>query len=70
MSGQLLLGITRIYYKKVTLLFEDGQSALKKLSEFFKPGQVDMQEPDGNAAAVTLAETHVEAEQFKTDNFG
>jgi hypothetical protein len=57
LSGQLLLGITRIYHKKVTLLYEDGQSALKKLSEFFKPENLDVNEAGaGDAAAVTLAE--------------
>lgn len=58
LSGQLLLGITRIYLKKVTLLYEDGQLALKKLAEFFKPGAVDLDEggaAGAPGAGVTLA---------------
>ena len=68
LSGQLLLGITRIYYKKVTLLLDDGKQAVERLKEFFRPGQVDMAETAGGANAVTLAEDALVDDAQQYDN--
>lgn len=71
LSGQLLLGITRIYHKKVTLLLEDGQAAMQKLKDFFKPGQVDMTEVPDSAASVTLPDDGFgdDLQQFNDKHF-
>ncbi|KAF0684554.1 Aste57867_23472 [Aphanomyces stellatus] len=43
-SGHLLLGVTRIYSRKVNYLFTDCSEALVKIKMAFRPGVVDMPE--------------------------
>jgi cohesin complex subunit SCC1 len=42
LSGQLLLGLVRIFQKKVRYLQEDCSEALTKMKMIFKPGAVDL----------------------------
>ncbi|KAJ3067554.1 sister chromatid cohesion protein 1 [Podochytrium sp. JEL0797] len=59
LSGQLLLGVVRIYSRKARYLLEDCNEALVKIKMAFRPGVVDM--PDEQAMAhfnaITLTET-------------
>lgn len=48
-SGQLLLGVCKIYSKKTRYLLEDCNDALMKIKMAFRPGAVDLAE--GNAVA-------------------
>lgn len=41
-SGHLLLGVVRIYSRKVTYLFSDCSEALVKIKLAFRPGVVDL----------------------------
>ncbi|RLO00651.1 hypothetical protein DYB28_001728 [Aphanomyces astaci] len=43
-SGHLLLGVTRIYSRKVNYLFTDCSEALVKIKMAFRPGVVDLPE--------------------------
>ncbi|ETW01444.1 hypothetical protein H310_06959 [Aphanomyces invadans] len=43
-SGHLLLGVTRIYSRKVNYLFSDCSEALVKIKMAFRPGVVDLPE--------------------------
>ncbi|KAI8578837.1 hypothetical protein K450DRAFT_244771 [Umbelopsis ramanniana AG] len=59
LSGQLLLGVVRIYSRKTRYLLEDCNDALVKIKTAFKKGDVDM--PDthrhvANINAITLAD--------------
>ncbi|KAH8556853.1 Rec8 like protein-domain-containing protein [Umbelopsis sp. PMI_123] len=59
LSGQLLLGIVRIYSRKTRYLLEDCNDALVKIKTAFKKGDVDM--PDthrhiANINAITLSD--------------
>ncbi|GAB5591091.1 sister chromatid cohesion protein 1 [Umbelopsis nana] len=59
LSGQLLLGVVRIYSRKTRYLLEDCNDALVKIKTAFKKGDVDM--PDAhrhiaNMNAITLAD--------------
>ncbi|KAG2179948.1 hypothetical protein INT43_003735 [Umbelopsis isabellina] len=63
LSGQLLLGVVRIYSRKTRYLLEDCNDALVKLKTAFKKGDVDM--PDShrhvaNLNAITLADNLTE----------
>lgn len=51
LSGQLLLGLVRIYQKKVKYLQEDCSDALTKMKMTFRPGAVDLP-ADANIAPV------------------
>jgi len=62
LSGHLLLGITRIYAKKVFYLYADCSEALVKIKMAFRPGVVDMDETVANLNAITLPETTFGAE--------
>lgn len=42
LSGQLLLGVVRIYSRKARYLLEDCNDALMKIKMTFRPGNVDM----------------------------
>ncbi|KAK9474740.1 Rec8 like protein-domain-containing protein [Dipodascopsis tothii] len=42
LSGQLLLGVVRIYSRKARYLLEDCNEALMKLKTAFRPGNVDL----------------------------
>jgi cohesin complex subunit SCC1 len=61
MSGHLLLGVARIYARKVKYLLIDCNDALIKIKMAFKPGeaQIDLQPQEmvANYAAITLPET-------------
>ncbi|KAI9093042.1 Rec8 like protein-domain-containing protein [Phlyctochytrium arcticum] len=79
LSGQLLLGVVRIYSRKARYLLEDCTEALVKIKMAFKPGMVDMSSNDHrsigttnlNAISVGLAEEHVlEPEEFFDINIG
>lgn len=53
LSGQLLLGVVRIYSRKAVYLMEDCNEALLKLKMTFRTGNVDM-----DRTTVTVAKTH------------
>jgi cohesin complex subunit SCC1 len=42
MSGQLMLGVVRIYSRKAQYLFDDAKDVRDKISMAFKPGDVDL----------------------------
>ncbi|VVT56604.1 uncharacterized protein SAPINGB_P005173 [Magnusiomyces paraingens] len=54
LSGQLLLGVVRIYNKKASYLAEDCKEILLKLRMAFRPGNVDM---DQDTVAVAKTQT-------------
>ncbi|SCZ90882.1 BZ3500_MvSof-1268-A1-R1_Chr1-3g02345 [Microbotryum saponariae] len=59
LSGQLLLGVARIYSRQTKYLLDDCNETLIKVKNAFRPGAVDMHENDTaqrgiNAAAITL----------------
>ena len=54
LSGQLLLGVVRIYSRKTGYLYDDCNEALTVIKKIFKPGNVDAAE-----AAVTVARRSV-----------
>jgi hypothetical protein len=62
LSGHLLLGVVRIYHKKVQFLYTDCSEALVKIKMAFRPGVVDMEETVANLNAITLPDA-----QFGTD---
>ncbi|KAH3765323.1 double-strand-break repair protein rad21 [Pelomyxa schiedti] len=75
-SGHLLLGVVRIYSRKVGYLLSDCNEALSKMKMAFRPGFVDMPEDQliATTAAITLPENWDKAEQATTlelsmDNF-
>jgi len=53
-SGHLLLGVTRIYSRKVKYLFSDCSEALVKIKMAFRPGVVDMPEQQNTANPNTI----------------
>ncbi|KAJ3141486.1 sister chromatid cohesion protein 1 [Physocladia obscura] len=59
LSGQLLLGVVRIYSRKARYLLEDCNEALVKIKMAFRPGVVDMPDEQtvANFNAITLSET-------------
>ncbi|KAI6137801.1 Rec8 like protein-domain-containing protein [Pisolithus thermaeus] len=56
LSGQLLLGVVRIYSRKAKYLLDDCNEALLKIKMAFRPGVVDMIEEQlaANRSAITL----------------
>ncbi|EIN11635.1 hypothetical protein PUNSTDRAFT_111715 [Punctularia strigosozonata HHB-11173 SS5] len=56
LSGQLLLGVVRIYSRKAKYLLDDCNEALLKIKMAFRPGVVDMtdREMEVNKNAITL----------------
>ncbi|TFK44627.1 Rec8 like protein-domain-containing protein [Crucibulum laeve] len=56
LSGQLLLGVVRIYSRKAKYLLDDCNEALLKIKMAFRPGVVDMTEDQlvVNKTAITL----------------
>ncbi|KAI5986010.1 Rec8 like protein-domain-containing protein [Pisolithus marmoratus] len=56
LSGQLLLGVVRIYSRKAKYLLDDCNEALLKIKKAFRPGVVDMIEEQlaANRSAITL----------------
>jgi cohesin complex subunit SCC1 len=59
-SGHLLLGVVRIYSRKVKYLFSDCSEALVKIKLAFRPGVVDL------PASNQLASAHA----INVSNFG
>jgi len=57
LSGHLLLGVSRVYFKKVEYLYTDCSEALVKIKMAFRPGDVNMEQSVVNANAITLPET-------------
>ena len=55
MSGHLLLGVVRIYSRKVKYLLNDASDALVKIKLAFRPGKVNL--PDGSDLATLNAIT-------------
>ncbi|KAI9812021.1 MAG: sister chromatid cohesion protein 1 [Pycnora praestabilis] len=63
LSGQLLLGVVRIYSRKARYLLDDCNEALMKIKMAFRPGNVDLpanQTHASNAAALTLPDVLTE----------
>lgn len=54
LTGQLLLGLVRIYQKKVKYLQEDCSDALTKMKSVFRAGAVDLPPESAVAAAGTI----------------
>lgn len=56
LSGQLLLGVVRIYSRKAKYLLDDCNEALLKIKMAFRPGMVDMTEDQlvVNKTSITL----------------
>eukprot|EP00232_Nephroselmis_pyriformis_P014141 CAMPEP_0182882604 /NCGR_PEP_ID=MMETSP0034_2-20130328/17879_1 /TAXON_ID=156128 /ORGANISM="Nephroselmis pyriformis, Strain CCMP717" /LENGTH=476 /DNA_ID=CAMNT_0025015707 /DNA_START=146 /DNA_END=1572 /DNA_ORIENTATION=+ len=69
LSGQLLLGVVRIYSKKVGYLFQDCNDALVKIKQAFRPGTVDLPEEATTAdyRAVTLPEHYDDLEFYAAE---
>lgn len=67
LSGQLLLGVVRIYSRKARYLLDDCNEALMKIKLAFRPGNVDLpshQSHTANPAALTLPDTITELDLF------
>ncbi|KAJ1921788.1 sister chromatid cohesion protein 1 [Mycoemilia scoparia] len=62
LSGQLLLGIARIYSRKARYLLEDCNEALLKIKMTFRPGVIDMSSENmvANTGAITMSEALTE----------
>jgi cohesin complex subunit SCC1 len=58
LSGHLLLGVVRIYSRKVNYLFHDCSEALTKIKQAFHAGAVDLPPEHATAPfhAITLPE--------------
>ncbi|KAF2237377.1 hypothetical protein EV356DRAFT_574168 [Viridothelium virens] len=67
LSGQLLLGVVRIYHRKTRYLLEDCHDALLKIKMAFKPGNVDLptnQSHTVNPASLVLPDALTELDLF------
>lgn len=67
LSGQLLLGVVRIYSRKARYLLDDCNEALMKIKLAFRPGNVDLpsnQSHTANPAALVLPDTITELDLF------
>ncbi|ORX34377.1 Rec8 like protein-domain-containing protein [Kockovaella imperatae] len=58
LSGQLMLGVTRIYSRKVQYLLDDCKETREKISIAFRPGIVDLPEDQirANKNAITFSD--------------
>ncbi|KAK4683603.1 cohesin complex subunit SCC1, partial [Tremellales sp. Uapishka_1] len=58
LSGQLMLGVVRIYSRKVQYLFDDCREARERITLAFRPGVVDLPEDQLKASknAITFAD--------------
>ncbi|KAG2020491.1 Rad21 protein [Coprinopsis cinerea AmutBmut pab1-1] len=54
LSGQLLLGVVRIYSRKAKYLLDDCNDALVKIKMAFRPGVVDLTEDQLNVNTTTI----------------
>ncbi|KAF2173622.1 hypothetical protein M409DRAFT_15900 [Zasmidium cellare ATCC 36951] len=67
MSGQLLLGVVKIYNRKTKYLMDDCSEALLKIKMAFRPGNVDLpsdQSHKANPHTLMLADTITEVDLF------
>ncbi|KAF7190821.1 Double-strand-break repair protein rad21-like [Pseudocercospora fuligena] len=67
LSGQLLLGVVKIYNRKAKYLMDDCNDALMKIRVAFKPGNVDLpadQSHRANPNALILPDTITELDLF------
>ncbi|KAJ6593844.1 Rec8 like protein-domain-containing protein [Mycena capillaripes] len=69
LSGQLLLGVVRIYSRKAKYLLDDCNEALLKIKMAFRPGMVDMTEDQlaVNKNAITLQGTALDIDLLLPD---
>lgn len=69
LSGQLLLGVARIYSRKAKYLMDDCQEALLKIKVAFRPGLVDMSEDQETVRrdAITLREERTDFDMLYAD---
>ncbi|KAF7782499.1 hypothetical protein Agabi119p4_1875 [Agaricus bisporus var. burnettii] len=73
LSGQLLLGVVRIYSRKAKYLLDDCNEALLKIKMAFRPGMVDMTEDQlvVNKTAITLPTSNLDLDLLLPDvNWG
>ncbi|PVG01205.1 hypothetical protein CPB86DRAFT_781785 [Serendipita vermifera] len=66
-SGQLLLGVCRIYSRKAKYLLDDCNEALVKIKLAFRPGVVDMTDEQLTVPANTIT---LQGDGFNLDLFG
>ncbi|KAK4944775.1 sister chromatid cohesion protein 1 [Elasticomyces elasticus] len=67
LSGQLLLGVVRIYSRKARYLLDDCNEALSRIKMAFRPGNVDLPSNTthvANAAQLMLPDTITELDLF------
>lgn len=69
LSGQLLLGVVRIYSRKAKYLLDDCNEALLKIKMAFRPGLVDMTEDQLNvkSTAITLQGGDIDLDMLLPD---
>ncbi|KAH8119289.1 Rec8 like protein-domain-containing protein [Phellopilus nigrolimitatus] len=69
LSGQLLLGVVRIYSRKAKYLLDDCNEALLKIKMAFRPGIVDMTEDQlaVNRNAITLQDNNIDLDLLLPD---
>ncbi|CAG8520431.1 9067_t:CDS:10 [Funneliformis mosseae] len=69
LSGQLLLGVARIYSRKAKYLLEDCNEALLKIKMAFRPGEVDIPEDQRIASfeSITLPDNITEFDILMPD---
>ncbi|KAH7910585.1 Rec8 like protein-domain-containing protein [Hygrophoropsis aurantiaca] len=69
LSGQLLLGVVRIYSRKAKYLLDDCNEALLKIKMAFRPGVVDMTEDQlaVNRNAITLQGQNIDLDVLLPD---
>ncbi|KAL6305234.1 Rec8 like protein-domain-containing protein [Sparassis latifolia] len=69
LSGQLLLGVVRIYSRKAKYLLDDCNEALLKIKMAFRPGVVDMTEDQlaVNSNAITLQGNNLDLDALLPD---
>ncbi|KAI0819965.1 Rec8 like protein-domain-containing protein [Trametes gibbosa] len=69
LSGQLLLGVVRIYSRKAKYLLDDCNEALLKIKMAFRPGIVDMTEDQltVNQNAITLQSNNLDLDALLPD---
>ena len=69
LSGQLLLGVVRIYSRKAKYLLDDCNEALLKIRMAFRPGVVDMTEDQlaVNRNAITLQGNNLDLDALLPD---
>lgn len=66
LSGQLLLGVVKIYSRKAGYLVEDCNDVLNKIKSAFRPGNVDLapSHATGNPTTLTLPDAVTELDLF------